>query len=113
MADASNALLKFTNATETVRDFERENDTVFGMHRRLGMAVIDARNELDDAVAESGTALENHKFRVTVTPQTMTTYDEAKILAKLGITREQAVAEGYIKEQVRPARITVSEKRDA
>jgi hypothetical protein len=71
--------------------------------------VIDARNVLDDTAAESGEGASNEMFKVTVTPQTQTIYDESILLAKLGMTRDEAIAQKIIVINQRPARISVSE----
>lgn len=110
MADATATLTAYSNAVQAVRDHEAANPAIFKEHNRLGMAVIDARNALEDAVIETGATPEDHLFKVVVTPQVQIIYDEARILGKLGMTREGAVAAGLIKDVARPSRITLSSK---
>lgn len=112
MADTrATALNNYTNAVTAVRDFESVHEDVFSQHRRMGLGVVDARGALDDAFAEVGEGLDNGIFKVTVTPQSLTTYDEDRILGKLQMTRQAAIDAGLFTDQVRPARITVSEMR--
>jgi hypothetical protein len=111
MATPTGALSNYTNAVQAVRDFESTHDEVFKQHRDLGIRVVDARSALDDAAVESGESFDNGLFKVTVTPQKMTTYDEGRILGKLGISREMAIDAGLIKDVDRPARVNVSEIR--
>lgn len=112
MADATASLNKYTAAVEAVEAHEKANSSIFIEHSRLGMLVLDARNELDDVVAEIGASVSNNKFKVTVTPQTQTIYDEEKILARLNMSRDQAIGSGLIKVQPRPSRIGVSKLQE-
>lgn len=83
---------------DALADHEARNPEVFKEHQRLAMAAIDADNALRDAVAESGSGISNGSFNVTVTPHSMTVYDEDIVRAK---------CPEAIKTQERPARITI------
>lgn len=101
-------LQAYTNADQARKDHIAANAEVFKQHERLVMAVIDAENNLRDAVAESGQPIENGSYRVTVTPQTMRTYDEDKLRAAL--SSNPAILADAIKDVPRPPRITISAK---
>jgi hypothetical protein len=106
------ALQNYTRAMGAVESNIEANKPVFDRQKNLTMAVIDAENALRDAVAEDGSGCSNGLYSVTVTPITQTVYDEAKILTRIGITREQAVTEGLISDNKRPPRITIGKEKN-
>lgn len=101
------AVVKFASAKAAVAEHIEANKPVFNAHQNLVMNLIDAENELRDAVAESDTGISEGTVTVTREPQTQVVLDEEKILATLGITREQAVERGLIQINQRPPRITI------
>lgn len=112
MSNITNSLDKYTRAVDAVRAHEESNRAIFDAHKKLVMTVIDAENELRDDAAGMIDGLtknvphvvaEDGLFRVIITPQTLTVYDEEKIRA--------AGAGSAITEQQRPPRITISPQR--
>lgn len=103
------AIQKYADAVEAIKEHKEANATVFDAHQKLLFTLMDAENALRDAVAESGTGVENGKFKVTVTPQTQEVFDEEKTLQALRVTKEGAIAAGVIMVNQRPPRITISE----
>lgn len=99
----------YTSAVDALKNHQEQNQSVFAQNERLVMSMIDAENELRDEVAlrgtegmkknESNLLAQNGQFRILVTPQTQKVYDEEKIKAKMPEA---------IKEQDRPARVTIS-----
>lgn len=106
------ALERYGNAVRSVQDDIDAHKDVFSNHERLVGAVIDARTALEDVAAETAeegamTVTSNGDYKVTVTPQMQTVYDEEKILAALYLTREQALSQRIITENKRPPRISI------
>ena len=99
-----NKLEKYTSTVKALEEHKEQNQAVFDTHQKFLFAVIDAENELRDEAAEAGHGTENEDFKVTVTPQTMKTYDEEKL--KVVLTQQQF--DDIVKEQTRPARISIS-----
>ena len=97
---------------KAVKQFELENAPLFVEYKRLNLLAVDARGQLEDEVSILGSEISNNSFKVTVIPQTQTVYDEEKILARAGISRDQAIAEGLIKVTQRPSRVGVRELTD-
>ncbi len=104
----ASALQKYTNAVDKRNDHIAQNKGVFDAHEKIVGEVIDAENELRDEVAASGEGIENGLYKVTTTPQTQEIYDESKVLAALGMTKDVAIEKGLIVINQRPARITIS-----
>ena len=98
------SLEKYTKSVEALNEHKAKNESVFSEHQRLLFSVIDAENELRDAVAESGEGLENEEFKVTVVPQTMKVYDEEKLKVLLTADKFAEV----VTEQKRPPRISIT-----
>jgi hypothetical protein len=73
------ALEKCTKAIEKRNRFIEDNKAVFNGYEKIGGEIIDAENELRDAVAEANTGVSNAEFTVTVTPQTQRVYNEDKL----------------------------------
>lgn len=96
------ALSKYTNAVAAVEEHAKENKTVFESHQRLVGNVIDAENELRDAVAESGSGVSNGLFTVTYAPVTQTVFDEEKV--------RKACPDAITVNQ-RPPKITIGKER--
>lgn len=104
MANKESALTKYGNAVGALEAHIEANKPTFEAHQALAMKVIDAENELRDAVAEDGSGVSNMAFTVTVEPKTQTIYDEEKI---------KATCPEAITTQQRPPRITISKNRVA
>ena len=96
------ALTKYGNAVAALEDHIEANKPLFDAHQKLAMAVIDAENELRDAVAEDGSGVSNAAYIVTIEPKSQTIYDEAKI---------RAACPDAISTQTRPPRITIGKNR--
>lgn len=114
MASKEIHLERYTKAFEALHEDIAENQNVFKPHERLVGMLIDAENDLRDAVVEQGITepFSDGSFNVSVTPQTQTTYNEEGILAKLGMTKEAAIAAGLITVTERPPRISISKIRN-
>ena len=95
--------MKYTNAIDAQKDHMSNNPEVFKENNRLVMAIIDAENELRDAVAESGTGVSNGSFNVTITPVAQRIYNEDKLHEFLSPTQFAQV----VNDVTRPARITI------
>lgn len=109
--DATQSIAKYSRAVQAMKAHQEENKPVFDRHKELMMQILDADNELRDAVAESGASISDDFTVVTVTPQTQTFADIVAI--------DKLIAEGKIpatlraeivKTAQRPPRITVGEK---
>lgn len=102
------ALQKYTNAIEERNEHIAQNKPVFDAHERIINKVIDADNELRDAVAEDGKGIENGLYKVTITPQTQKVYDD-EMLSKLLQPEELAQV---VKEVTRSPKISITALRD-
>lgn len=89
----------------------KDHKDIFDAHERLVMQAIDAENALRDAVADAGEGVSNGLYTVTFTPQTQTIFDEEKILAQVGMSKDVAVGMGLITVNQRPPRITIGKSR--
>ena len=105
MSTVETLLQKFTNTKEALQEHIRENQAVFSAHEKLVMYVIDAENELRDAVAESGQGINNGLYDVVVTPQTQRIYNEDNMHQYLNATQFADI----VNDVKRPARITIRE----
>lgn len=103
------ALSRYSASMEALEKHQEENKAVFDNHKNLVNAVIDAENELRDALAEANEGVSDGHYRVTVTPQTQTWADIDEL--------DRAIAEGkasnelrtrIVKTQTRPARISIT-----
>lgn len=103
--NSEQALLKYTNAVDAVKDHIEKNKSIFDAHERLVFQVIDAENELRDAVAASGQGVQNGSHKVTFEKQTQTIFDEDKMKCYLSAEEMQKVT--TVNE--RPPRITINE----
>lgn len=110
MADAANALSKYSACVKRLKDHQEDNSGVFKDHERLMLAVVDAENDLRDAVAELGAGVSNSEHRVVVTPQTQN-YADIDVIDSLvsngSISKE--LRDTIVKTVQRPPRITISE----
>lgn len=102
------SLEKYSNAVAALKDHQAANQKVFSAHEQLLGKLIDAENELRDAVAVAARGVENGQFSVSHIPQTQTWADIDEL--------DQLIAQGKIpgdvrgqivKTQQRPARITI------
>ena len=98
------ALSKYGNAVAALEEHIEANKPLFDRHQQLAMAVVDAENELRDAVAEDGSGVSNALYNVTIEPKTQTVYDDALIKAK---------CPEAISTTQRPPKITISKARAA
>ncbi len=103
------ALDKYTRAKEMLDAHIRNNKELFDKHQSYVLAVIDAENDLRDAVAIAKEGVQNEEYNVVYTPQSQTIIDEEKVLKALGKTREAAIADGLIEVVERPARISIKQ----
>lgn len=110
MTNATTALDRYTGAMEALKAHQEKNQFVFDAHKNLVNNVIDAENDLRDAVAGSKANVSNGSFRVTFTPQTQIWADIEEL--------DRAIFEGkatnelrnrIVKTQERPGRISISE----
>jgi ClpP class serine protease len=102
------ALEKYTGAMDALIAHEEANQSVFDAHKVLVNKVIDAENELRDAVAEAKEGVANEQFKATYTPQTQTWADIDTLNASHGKLLTDALLKEIVKTQDRPGRITVS-----
>lgn len=109
MATPDGALQKYTSAVAKRNDHIEQHADVFKQHEKIVYDVIDAENELRDAVAESGQGLNNGLYNVTVTPQTQEVWDEEKLLKALNMSKDSAIAAGLLMINQRPPRITIGQ----
>jgi uncharacterized protein YdcH (DUF465 family) len=100
-----NSLDKYTRAVEAIKDHQGANKAVFDEHQRLLYNLMDAENELRDAVAESGEGISNGSHKVTVVPQTQRIYSEDKLHQYLNSEQFADV----VNDVTRPPRITIGE----
>ncbi len=107
MNESQIALDKYTRAKEMLDAHIKNNKDLFEKHQSYVFAVMDAENELRDAVAISKEGVSNEKYKVEVIPQTQAQFDEEKVLAAIGKTKEGAIAAGIIQVVERPARISI------
>lgn len=109
-----NALEKYARALQAVKDHTTENQRIFDIHKKFLFDLMDAENELRDAVAEEKAGVSNGAFTVTCDPQTQTTVDYEELRAtasREGWSAEhRATIEKFIHVQERPPRIVISEK---
>lgn len=101
------ALQKYANAIEERNEHLEQNKSVFEAHQRIIGKIIDAENELMDAVAESGSGIENGLYKVTITPQTQKVYDD-EALSKLLQPEE---VDQVVKEVTRSPKISITALR--
>ena len=102
------ALEKFTSAKQAIIDHIEQNKSVFEAHERLVGRLIDAENDLRDAVAEAGKGVSNADYTVTCTPQTQEVWDEQKTCEALRVSKEGAIAAGLLMVNKRPHRISIT-----
>ena len=113
MATPDGALQRYSKIKDELNDHINQNKPIFDAHEKIVMRLIDAENELRDAVAESGQSIDNGLIRVNVVPQTQTVYDEEKLLTALRVSKEGAIAAGIIQINQRPPRITIGVMKQA
>lgn len=109
MSDSNFSLTKYTSAHKQMMEHQRNNASVFDEHKRLMLLVIDAENELRDAVDENKANVSNNDFRVTITPQTQT-FADIEVIDRL-IANGQISAslrESIVKTVQRPDRISIT-----
>lgn len=126
MSKAS-ALDKYTGLVDKRNKHIEDNKAVFDAHEKIVMDIIDADNDLRDAVTEdfeslveqaktnkeikpaADAGLFNGAFKVTVTPQTQTWGDIEeldKLVAEGTISKE--VRDRVVKTQNRPPKISIT-----
>lgn len=110
---SSTALQKYSNAVAAVKEHKEANAGVFDAHEKLVFAVIDAENELRDAVAVSKEGVSNGMHRVTITPQTQTIVDPDDLKAHQGEALTPELIAELTKTYERPPRITIGEVASA
>jgi len=98
------ALEKYATAVAAVKEHSEANSAVFQAHQELLFKVMDAENELRDAVAEDGTGISNGLYNVTVTPQEQVVVDTEKL--KTILTSEKYAE--IVTVNQRPARVMIS-----
>lgn len=79
-----------------------DNKAVFDDHQKIVMDIIDAENDLRDAVAESKDGVKSAEFTVIYTPQTQTWADIEKL--------DKFVAEGKISKELRDQIVMTQER---
>ena len=102
------ALAKYAKAVEKRDRHIEANKSVFKEHESIVYDVIDAENELRDAVAESGSGVSDIDYTVTLTPQTQT-WADIETIDKYVANGEiaQKVRDEIVKTQKRPAKISI------
>jgi len=112
MANPTVSLDKYSNAVNAMKAHQESNQAVFDEHKRLVLKIIDAENELRDAVAESKEGVENLYHKVTVTPQTQTFADVEEVDKALGAGYiSQSVRDRIVKTVQRPEKISITEQK--
>ncbi len=105
------ALDKYTQAVGQMESHIELNKSVFDQHQQLVFRVMDAENELRDAVAIAGAGVSDGIHSVTITPQTQTYADIETLNASHGKLLTDELLKNIIKTQARPARISISKVR--
>lgn len=107
------SLQQYARTVGAIEDHIEANQAVFDAHKRLVMAEIDARGNVEDDAALEAESIAKEPvlaagFRVVVVPQTIKVYNEeaiAKIEQEKGITLSTT--------QPRPPRIVISKMKEA
>ena len=73
------SLEKYTQAIERRNAHIEANKNIFNAHEQIVMQVIEAENELRDAVAEANAGVSNGEYTVTIEPQARRQYNEEKM----------------------------------
>lgn len=110
MSNPAAALEKYSNVYAELKQHQKDNQSVFTAHQNIVLRLIDAENELRDAVAEAGAGISNADHVVTHTPQTQT-WADIEVLDRM-VADGKLNADLYkeiVKTQNRPPRITVGE----
>lgn len=92
-----------------LEEHQEQNKKVFDDHKKIVFDVMDAENELRDAVAEEKSQVSNALFRVTIAPQTQT-YADIEVIDRLiasGVIPASKRGE-IVKTVDRPARVNIS-----
>lgn len=112
---SAEALEKYTNAVEALKDNIKENQQLFAAHERLVERKIDAENELRDIADEEFKKgawlgpISNGTFQVTVAKQDQVFADIETLDAfvKQGVISPE-VRNQIVKTQERPLRISIT-----
>jgi hypothetical protein len=112
------ALQLYARAVGAIEDHIEANKAVFDDHKRLVMAELDARSNLEDEAALEAESIAKEPvlaagFRVVAMPQTQEVWDEQKVLGGLNMSREEALAKGLLVVNQRPPRIVISKMKEA
>jgi len=112
--DTTAALAKYTAAMAQLKSHIASNQGVFDTHQQIVFKVMDAENELRDAVAEAGVGVRNNDYKVTITPQTQTWADIEEIDRIFENTGkvDKSQRDQIVKTQPRPPRISITEIQD-
>lgn len=105
------ALQKYTLVKQEVLDHIEANQPVFSAHEKIVGRLIDAENELRDAVADAKQGISNESVIVTYTPQSQTFVDPDAVRARQGQVLTPQVISELIVTTERPARVTISQPR--
>ena len=110
--DSATSLEKYSKAVQAVKNHQEANSSVFTQHKGLMLQLIDAENELRDAVAESGAGISDNYTIVTIKPQTQTWSDIEAIDALIAQGKiPSELRSQIVKTQQRPPRISISEQK--
>ena len=105
---ATTLLDNYTNAKRAIEDHIEKNRAVFDAHQHIVFRVIDAENALRDAVAETGEAVSNGEYRVTITPQENEVCNFEKLDELIATKQISDIRNLIVQKNVRPPRITIS-----
>lgn len=108
LVSATTLLDNYTNAKHAIEDHIEKHKDVFNAHQQIIFRLIDAENALRDAVSETGEAVSNGEYRVTITQQDMEVCNFEKLDELIATKQIPDIRNLIVQKQVRPARITIS-----
>ncbi len=109
MSNLPNALERYSAAVGQLKAHAEFNKPVFDTHQQLVYKVMDAENDLRDAVAEAKTGISNGIHVVNYTPQTQTYADIETLDKMIGQMLTKEARDQIVKTVERPARVTIGE----
>jgi hypothetical protein len=108
MSNAIQALEKYTKVVEERNKYIESNKAVFDTHEQIAMRIIDAENELRDAVADEKAGVQNESFTVRHVAQTQT-YADIEVIDQMvaGGKITAGMRAEIVKTVDRPARVSI------
>ena len=109
MESANKALEKYTKVQQERKELIAAHKEVFDKFEAIGLRIIDADNELRDAISEYGAGVENDQWVVTIMPQTQT-FADIEVIDEMianGVQLTPARRSEIVKTVERPLRISI------